>query len=826
MAHRKKLRILITLIIAIFMFGLWTGTFAASVRDGNDLYTKGKKLYDQSDFQGATGKWKQALRIFEVHNYKEGISQTLSMLGFVYFRAGQYEKALSCREKELAINKQLGDKEREGNATWSIGNIYSSLGQHEQALTYFEKALAIYKDIGDRKWEGHVLANIGEEHTKLEHYQKAFSYYEKALVIHREIGNRIDEGFVLGQSCYILALLGKRDKALSYHRKALDIYSEVNDKKGEGEILQIGFSMYIALDQHEKAITCLKEASVIHKEIGDREREASDLADIGAVCGYILDQHDKAVGYFKKALAIHREIGNKKGESNSLSHIGEVFFDIGLYGKAFAYHEKALAIHRGIGDKEGEGNDLEGIGANCAVLGWHEKAIGYYEKALSIHREIGNKKGEASVLWFMGTVCLDLGLSEKAIGCYEKALAIHREIGDKYGERGGLLAIRDAYLNLGRYEKALDYHEEMKRKYKPHTFMVVRNYDENEDAGIGDMYFERGQIDEAAKIYRETKDKFRLGRLYLAKKDFVKSLEYFEALLNEELKRRTPSATFKALVGLGLSYEGMKEYHKAKKYYAEAIEIVEEIRTSLTPARRSNFFAGKMLGDFPRLAPYEGLIRVLNILNQHEAALHYAEYTKARLFAEAIASKHQSITFHLPAMLATEEKSLVNQIAALYKKREKAYLENRIYAYDNIDKLLKAKKHEQQIIISSIRKDYPEYASIKYPQPLKASEIPLKKNEYLVEYEVTDDVTIACVLHKGKIVNSVTIPVSRKDLTKLVKEYRSFFQVSRKSDLAQFDPKTGHKLYTLLLKEIIASVHKDRHIIIVPDEILGVLPFC
>ena len=41
----------------------------------------------------------------------------------------------------------------------------------------------------------------------------------------------------------------------------------------------------------------------------------------------------------------------------------------------------------------------------------------------------------------------------------------------------------------------------------------------------------------------------------------------------------------------------------------------------------------------------------------------------------------------------------------------------------------------------------------------------------------------------------------------------------------EFDPKIGHKLYTLLLQDVLRPVPKDGHLIIVPDEVLGLLPF-
>jgi len=331
-------------------------------------------------------------------------------------------------------------------------------------------------------------------------------------------------------------------------------------------------------------------------------------------------------------------------------------------------------------------------------------------------------------------------------------------------------------------------------------------------------------MDRAAEIYEKLGDPIRLGRLCLARKDFSKSLEHFQKALKQSLKGRKAEFLFADYVGLGLSYEGVKNYGKAREFYLSAVEMTEEMRDSLTPGQRSHFFATKTLG-FSRLEPYEGLIRVLNQLKEKGPALHYAEHTRARLFAEAISSAHEGVTFRLPARLADNEHDIANQIAALYKQRQKAYSQNRMEQYENIDRLIKARKEEQKRIISEIRAGYPEYASMKYPQPVRASDIALGENEYLVEYEVTNTAVFAWLVHDGKIVKSVTIPISRKELAGLVRKYRAYFQVLKKSDLTGFDPKTGHKLYTLLMKDIINTVPKESHVIIVPDEILGILPF-
>jgi tetratricopeptide (TPR) repeat protein len=664
MAHKKKLRILIALTITILMFGFCACAFFDPVQGGIALLNEGIRTEQHSDYYGAAKKYEEALKIFEKHNFKKGISAVIGNLGNVYWNFGQYQKALSYYEKALAINREIGDRNGEGINLGNIGNIYLNFGQYQKSLSYYEKSLVIRREIGDRNGEGDTLGNIGVVYQNLGQYQKSLSYYEKAL-------------------------------------------------------------------------------------------------------------------------AIDREIGDRNGEGATLGNIGIVYWNFGQYQKALSYHEKSLVIRREIGDRKGEGNNLISIGIVYWNFGQYQKALSYYEKALGINREIGNRNGEGNNLISIGNVYQNLGQYRKALGYYKKALVIDKEIGVPTG--------------------------------------IV-------EGNIGDIYLETGDTDKAEKIYEKLGGLIRLGRLVrlgrlcLAKKDFHKSLEYFEKALQQDIKNRNAAFLFADYVGLGLSSEWVKNYGKAREFYLSAVKLTEEMRDSLAPGQRSHFFATKPMG-FPRLEPYEGLVRVLNQLKQVGSSFHYAEYTKARSFAESIAGVHEGVPVGIIARLASEEKDIANQIVALYKQRQKAYSQNRMQAYENIEKLIKKNKEKQGELISKIRRDYPEYASIKYPQPLKVSEIALTKNEYLVEYEVTDTTTFAWLVHDCRIVKSVTIPISRKELTDLVKKYRAYFQVSRKSDLAQFDPKAGHRLYTLLMKDILSSVPKESHIIIVPDEILGVLPF-
>ena len=135
-------------------------------------------------------------------------------------------------------------------------------------------------------------------------------------------------------------------------------------------------------------------------------------------------------------------------------------------------------------------------------------------------------------------------------------------------------------------------------------------------------------------------------------------------------------------------------------------------------------------------------------------------------------------------------------------------------------------KKEQEEFISLLRKNHPEYASIRYPQPVRLEQVQLKPNEVLIEYEVTEDNTLTWLIRRERLVKVVNVPLTREELTNLIKRYGAPLEdIAHYYQLLGFNPKFGNKLYEVLLKGLFASVRKDQDVIIVPDKIVGIFSF-
>ena len=63
------------------------------------------------------------------------------------------------------------------------------------------------------------------------------------------------------------------------------------------------------------------------------------------------------------------------------------------------------------------------------------------------------------------------------------------------------------------------------------------------------------------------------------------------------------------------------------------------------------------------------------------------------------------------------------------------------------------------------------YAALNYPKPIFAEQLPLKDEEVLLEYAITDDATYLFRVKKGGVEKVIKIPKGKKEIEALVNEF-------------------------------------------------------
>jgi CHAT domain-containing protein len=182
------------------------------------------------------------------------------------------------------------------------------------------------------------------------------------------------------------------------------------------------------------------------------------------------------------------------------------------------------------------------------------------------------------------------------------------------------------------------------------------------------------------------------------------------------------------------------------------------------------------------------------------------------------------LTTHLQALKA--ETVIENQLSAMKRQSLLAQQRGQTEAQQRLNAEVRKLAGQKDKFVTELRQKNPAYADLWYPQPVTPSQVPLTGGEYLLRYKVTDDATLVWLVKGGSVVQMVKAPVSRAALRQKVQQYLAPFQeVSSKSQLERYDAKLAKELYDLLMKPALAQVGAGAHLVIIPDDILEVLPF-
>ena len=579
------------------------------------------------------------------------------------------------------------------------------------------------------------------------------------------------------------------------------------------------------MGNYPKAIDCYTETIEILEKIGDKKKKCLRLGTLGDI--YCLSgENRKAIEYYDKALEIAKDLGDKFFIGRLSGGLGNSYGEfvnyqkvsgLGDYRTAIKYFEKALSIAEEIGDKQGEVMWLNGLGSSYMYLGEYQKAAHYAEEALIVAEQTGSTEQVKSVtIMNQGTVYFSLGDYNKAINNFEIALALSEKLGDKNNKKIILHNLGISYAYLGDYWRAIACSEKAIALAKE----LHLPYDNLEPA-LGGYHLALGHYEIAVDIITRQDQPLLLGLYYLKKKDFRKAVEQFNRGRQEDEKFRR-STQIARWIGLGIAYEESKEYEEAYQWYKKAIEYMEDQRTALSPLEREHYFEGKSAG-FQRTDAYEGAVRCAFMLGRQDEAFYWAENTRGRILSELLSKRYSGASYKIPGNIADEEEELANKIMMNKRQQETAFEKNNPDLLKKVEAEYPALRAKMDDLIDRLRKEYPQYASIKYPQPVRLSQLALKKGEVIIEYEVTDPYTIGLIIRDGNVIKAFKVDKTRTELERMIMKYRAPFQEG--SNMNEFSLNVTRDLTNLLMGPALPFLKKGEHLIIIPDKSLSLLPF-
>ncbi len=654
-----------------------------------------------------------------------------------------------------------------------------------------------------------------EQAGSSEDFGKAKKKLDKALVIYEKLGDLKGRQRVLAALGSLFKKDGRFSEAAQYFKKSAKIAGEIPDPKLEAAALSRAVELDLSIGNYLDALESARRIQAITRQLGEPESEARAENRLGAV---LKDsgRYQEAFSHYKKSLKIARRTSNSALEADALGNLGRVYVLSGRYSEAIKSFETLLDVAKKHGARSSEALALINLGNIYREKGRFARASGYLEQALDLSLKTGDPGTELMLLSSLGTLYADWGERIGAMRYYEQALALSKKLKDKKSEARTLTHMGNLLKASSQFRGAL------KRFSQARKISRELGLDSPDtDKAIGELYLELGETSKADPYLRRSGLDAALGLLFLSQSRFGRAKQCYQRLLQSAEKTENADNLFTAYTGLGRVYEALKDFKNAEKYYVMAMALTEELRGSLLPAARRNFFAARING-FSRSEPAKGLTRVRFKQGLPVKGMLSSELAKARDFADRLWLGPDKGYAGVPRNVQTDETVLLTRLAALRKTRAACPREVNPQRYDRLTKRIAQEEEKLQDFVDMLWKDYAPYAAVKYPKPVDLGELDLGPAGYVLIFDILGE-GIGITLLKGRdVIDSRYLEWNASELENAVRKFRRPFELAH---LRLFDPELAKDLFTRLLAPILTRVPTGSPLTIIPDGVLAMLPF-
>jgi len=425
----------------------------------------GTVYHRKGNWEKAMAFYKECQKIYEKTGDIHGMTSTYNNLGLVYYRKGEWDKAVEYYEKSLEIKEEIGDIHGMAQTYGNLGSVYADKGEWDKAVEYYEKDLGIFEEIGDVHGMAQTYGNLGLVYYRKGEWDRAIEYYEKDLGIFEEIGDVHGMAQTYNNLGLVYYRKGEWDRAIEYYEKDLGIFEEIGDVHGMAQTYgNLGLA-YADKGEWDRAIEYYEKSLEISEEIGDIHGMAQTYNNLGLVYTN-KGEWDKAIEYYEKSLEIKKEIGDIHGMAQTYNNLGLVYTDKGEWDKAIEYYEKSLEIKKEIGDIHGMAQTYGNLGSVYYKKGEWNKAIEYYEKDLEIFENLGDVYGMALTKYGIANILRLEKQFNDALKLYQESEKILKKLGDPLNLMNVYYNLAVCYNDMDQEEKATEYYQKAEKLRK------------------------------------------------------------------------------------------------------------------------------------------------------------------------------------------------------------------------------------------------------------------------------------------------------------------------------------------------------------------------
>lgn len=240
------------------------------------LNDQGYQYYRQGRFNGAEGKFSQALALNRLIDRRQGISANLNNLGVIAQKQGEPEKAMAYFREALDLNRDLDDPAGLSETLNNLGSAYLSQGQVEAARKAYQEALEYAQILAAGPLVPLSQTHLGDVARAGRDYDLALNYYRQALAGYE--ARKDERGRAVGWERLGRTFADLKDfpQAGAYLHRALGEFRRLQDTDGIAETLKDLTRLALAQNDRQEAALQGKLLLEIYRARG-QEQQARDL---------------------------------------------------------------------------------------------------------------------------------------------------------------------------------------------------------------------------------------------------------------------------------------------------------------------------------------------------------------------------------------------------------------------------------------------------------------------------------------------------------------------------------------------------------------------
>lgn len=666
---------------------------------------------------------------------------------------------------------------------------------YETALGLYRHGILIASDTGNPAMQSQNLVGAGMSAKALNRFEDSIGYLTRAAEILKAYHQIEGYLYILNELGFLHFELDQIDKAYEISEEGMYLSENLGKKDMQHNFC---IRLWVIAEKRglsDKACDFLSSAMKIAESAGRNIQKAEYY--IGTASGYMqLQRYDEAIEMYVQSGESYKKANRLDSYAVQMIEAGRVAFLQDAYVQAEKYFSLALSVYEKFSFKPGIAQTLNELGGVYGEWGEFDRAVSAFEEALDIAESVNDQNLVALLRNNLAGVYFKWGQYEKALEYFVLILPKGRTSEELKTKITILNNIGMCHLYLGEFEQSAGYFTE--------ALLFAENVgDKILQAGtlssLGGVQMGQKKYEEAAgyfnrslALHMEMNDQAgvadalnNIGSVFDAQNMPDRAYEYFEhsLLINEKLGRNPRIAL--NLTNIGKTYFDRNQYLRAGEYLEAAIDIFEKLRMTASGAVRRDYFES-MIGTY-RLLIFTHLRN-----NNASAAVAAIEQSKARYLAEKIQGLDDQVV--LPTVGETIRENLSKNEAVVYYVIQEAL------------------KTLLTIVVTS--------------ENIEFFETDLKDFVDSVYDEFQREIELSLRGGRGVKLTGRRKPTGDRSVQSIFTFYRSLLRlpVVPKSRQEQLNT-ISSSLYALLIEPFQTEIEHKSDLIIIPDGILGLIPF-